>query len=178
LSLNLINQLINTTQRRLMGEWKHSFTILDLGQLDGSEWSASRPGRFSPEEIAPSAHCIRGWVDSRASLDAVENRKNFCPLRESNPNRPAHSPSLYQLSYPGSPRSSVQSILKVGWKAMLQKLYHLVCHKIKNRKNTETKEDNEQFHFLRYTTVYSVGSQPMMSPQSSGSKNKPIKKLA
>jgi hypothetical protein len=38
--------------------------------LAGGEWSASRPGRFTP-----GAHCIGGWVDSRAGLDNVEKKK-------------------------------------------------------------------------------------------------------
>jgi hypothetical protein len=28
----------------------------------GSEWSASRPSRFTPGESAPGTHWIRGWV--------------------------------------------------------------------------------------------------------------------
>jgi hypothetical protein len=30
---------------------------------DVGEWSASRPGRFSPRERVPGTHCIGGWVD-------------------------------------------------------------------------------------------------------------------
>jgi len=30
--------------------------------LYGSEWSASRPGRFTPEEITPGTHCTGGRV--------------------------------------------------------------------------------------------------------------------
>jgi hypothetical protein len=37
----------------------------------------------------------------RAGLDAVDKRKIF-PYCESNPGRPARSPSLYRLSYPDS----------------------------------------------------------------------------
>jgi hypothetical protein len=33
-------------------------------ELDGGEWSDSRPGRFTPGEIAPGTHWIRGWVTS------------------------------------------------------------------------------------------------------------------
>jgi hypothetical protein len=40
--------------------------------LAGGEWSASRPGRFSGGERAPSTHWIGGWVDPRAGLDDVE----------------------------------------------------------------------------------------------------------
>jgi hypothetical protein len=43
--------------------------------LDGGELSASRPGRFTPDEGAPGTHCIGGWVGPRADLDAVEYRR-------------------------------------------------------------------------------------------------------
>jgi hypothetical protein len=33
--------------------------------LARGEWSASHPGRFTPEERAPGTLCIGGWVDSR-----------------------------------------------------------------------------------------------------------------
>jgi hypothetical protein len=35
----------------------------------------------------------------RADLDVMKRRKISCPCRESNPGRPAHSPSLHRLSY-------------------------------------------------------------------------------
>jgi hypothetical protein len=38
--------------------------------LVGGEWSASRPGCFTP-----STRCIGGWVDPGAGLDDVENRE-------------------------------------------------------------------------------------------------------
>jgi hypothetical protein len=44
--------------------------------LDGGEWSASRPGRFTPGVRAPGTHLIGGCEDPRASLDAVAKRKN------------------------------------------------------------------------------------------------------
>jgi hypothetical protein len=43
--------------------------------LAGGEWSASRPGRFTPGERAPCIHWIEGWVDPRVGLDDVEKRK-------------------------------------------------------------------------------------------------------
>jgi hypothetical protein len=39
--------------------------------LDGGEWSASRPGRFTPRERAPGTHWIGGWVGPKAVPDAV-----------------------------------------------------------------------------------------------------------
>jgi hypothetical protein len=56
--------------------------------LDGGEWSASRPGRFTPKERACGTHWIGGSVDSRAVLDAVVKRKIPSPRRESNPRTP------------------------------------------------------------------------------------------
>jgi hypothetical protein len=49
--------------------------------LDGSEWSASRPGRFTPRERVPGTYWIGGWVDPRAVLDAVVERKIFIRTR-------------------------------------------------------------------------------------------------
>jgi hypothetical protein len=37
-----------------------------------SEWSASRPGRFTHGETAPGTRLIGGWVGPRDGLDAVE----------------------------------------------------------------------------------------------------------
>jgi hypothetical protein len=45
--------------------------FLDLGTSWG-EWSASRPGRFTPEERASGTHLIGGWVDPRIDLDDME----------------------------------------------------------------------------------------------------------
>jgi len=39
------------------------------------EWSASRPGRFTPEERDPGTHRIRGLVGRTAGLNAVAKRK-------------------------------------------------------------------------------------------------------
>jgi hypothetical protein len=54
--------------------------------------SASRPGRFTIGENASCTHRIGGSVGPRPSLGIVEKR-NICPCRESNPGRPARSPS-------------------------------------------------------------------------------------
>jgi hypothetical protein len=70
--------------------------------LDGGEWSASRPGRFTPKKKVTGGHWIGGWVGPRAVLDAVEKKKISCSCRERIPGRPARSQSLYLLSYPSS----------------------------------------------------------------------------
>jgi hypothetical protein len=49
--------------------------ILLASTLGGGEWSASRPGRFSPGERSHGTHWIGGWVDPRAGLGEVEKGK-------------------------------------------------------------------------------------------------------
>jgi hypothetical protein len=56
--------------------------------IDGGEWSASGPGRFTLKEGAPGTHWIGGWMGPRTVLDAVMKRKIPSPRRESNPRTP------------------------------------------------------------------------------------------
>jgi hypothetical protein len=58
---------------------------------DGGEWSASRPGRFTPSEGEPGTNSVGGWVGPRAVLDMVM-RKIPSPYRESNPRTPIVQP--------------------------------------------------------------------------------------
>jgi hypothetical protein len=65
--------------------------------LVGGEWSASRPGRFTPRERAPGTHWKAGWVGPRTSLDDM-GKKKISPLTglELQPLcHPACSQSLY-----------------------------------------------------------------------------------
>jgi hypothetical protein len=70
--------------------------------LVGCEWSASRPGRFTPREGAPGTYLIGGWVGPRAGLDDVEKRKFLTlPGFELRPlGRLARGLSLYRPRYP------------------------------------------------------------------------------
>jgi hypothetical protein len=52
-----------------VGVWTHIFLS---SALAAGERSASRPGRFTPDERAPGIYWIVGWVDPRASLDDME----------------------------------------------------------------------------------------------------------
>jgi hypothetical protein len=72
--------------------------------LARSEWSASRPCRFTPTEKAPYTNWIGGWVGPRAGLDDVEKRKflTLPGLELRPPGRPASRQLLYRLRYPGS----------------------------------------------------------------------------
>jgi len=40
----------------------YNFTHSLTSALDGGEWIASRPGRFTPRKKAPCTHWIGGWV--------------------------------------------------------------------------------------------------------------------
>jgi hypothetical protein len=71
--------------------------------LVGSEWSASRPGRFTFWERAPGTHWIGRWMGPRNSLDDVEKRKflTLPGLELRSFSSPARSQSLYRLRYNG-----------------------------------------------------------------------------
>jgi hypothetical protein len=76
----------------VLGEWRYRSAHSLTSGLDGGEWTASRPGRFTSRERAPSTHWIGGWVGSRAVLDAVSKRKISYPRRDSNPDHPIFQP--------------------------------------------------------------------------------------
>jgi hypothetical protein len=75
----------------VLGEWRYSCKNSLISAIDGGEWSASRPGRFTHRERAPGTHWIGGWVGPRATLDAVVKRKILSPRRDSN-----HRPSRWR----------------------------------------------------------------------------------
>jgi hypothetical protein len=66
----------------------HSFLT---SALDGSEYSASRPGRITPAERAPGTHWIRGWVGPRASLDTAGAKGKRTFIFPAGTGRPARS---------------------------------------------------------------------------------------
>jgi hypothetical protein len=65
-----------------VGLYLHAFLTSALG---GGEWSASRPGRFTPRERVPNTHWVGDWVGPKAILDTVVKRKIPNLRRESNP---------------------------------------------------------------------------------------------
>jgi len=68
----------------VLGNWKYSSTHSLTSVQDGSEWSASLPGRFTPRERDPDTHWIGGWMGPEAGLDAAVKRKFPRPCRDSN----------------------------------------------------------------------------------------------
>jgi hypothetical protein len=69
--------------------------------LDGGEWSALCPDRFTPRVRALGTHWIGGWVSIRAYLYAMEKRK-ILPMSGIEPRSSSPYPVTVQLSYPGS----------------------------------------------------------------------------
>jgi hypothetical protein len=51
--------------------------MFSTSALVSGEWSASRPGRFTPEEKAPITHWIGGSVGPRAGMGDVKKKKFF-----------------------------------------------------------------------------------------------------
>jgi hypothetical protein len=82
------------------GEWMYRSTFSFNSTLDGGEWSASRPGRFTAGERALSTY----WMNPRACLDDMMNLKflNLPGLEPRPLGRPACSHLLYLLRYCGS----------------------------------------------------------------------------
>jgi hypothetical protein len=69
-----------------MGEEEQLHAFL-TSELDGGEWSASRPGHFTLWEKSPGTHWTEDWVCTRAGLDAVAKIKNpiIAPARNGTP---------------------------------------------------------------------------------------------
>jgi len=52
----------------------HTMKAFLTSALDGGEWSASRPGRFTHRERVLDTHWIGGLVGPRVGLDAVSKK--------------------------------------------------------------------------------------------------------
>jgi hypothetical protein len=69
--------------------------------LYGANGQLHVPAALPLKERASVIYWVGGWLGFRAGMDAMEKKKISCPCRESIPDHPAHSLSLYRLSYPG-----------------------------------------------------------------------------
>jgi hypothetical protein len=65
-------------------EWRYISTHSLASELDTGEWSASRPGRFTPMKRTHSTLRIGGWVGPRSILETAVKGKIPSPRRESN----------------------------------------------------------------------------------------------
>ena len=78
------------------GEQMYSSTLPSTSALDG-EWSAPRPGRFTPAKDPVPIVQEAGWAPGPVWTGA----ENLAPTGIRSPDRPAGSESLYRLSYRG-----------------------------------------------------------------------------
>jgi hypothetical protein len=60
--------------------------------LEGGEWPASRPCRFTLGASAPGINWIGGWVGPRAGLNVIDVRKVHCPAKNRTPTPRSSSP--------------------------------------------------------------------------------------
>jgi len=79
----------------------------DRGTRSGQQHA---PAALYPRE-RPGTHFTGGWVGPRAGLDGCRKSR---PQRDWIPDRPAHSQSLYRLSYPAHNRSQYQGYFLGG----------------------------------------------------------------
>jgi hypothetical protein len=64
----------------VLGEWTYSSTHSLISVLDGGEWSASCPGRFTTSERALGTHWIGDWVGPQSRSGRGGEEKNSQPL--------------------------------------------------------------------------------------------------
>jgi hypothetical protein len=81
--ITLCTWLIKHYAMKAYGRENVLIHIFLISALVGGEWSASRPGRFTPGERAPGTHWIGRWLGPTDGLDDVEERK-FCLWWDSN----------------------------------------------------------------------------------------------
>jgi hypothetical protein len=91
--------------------------------LDGGEWSASRPGRFTPRERNPGTHWLRGWVGPSAVLDTVVKKKIPSPRRELNPRTPIVQPVAQSYT-----DWAITALHGYGYKVLIGKPNTLALH--------------------------------------------------
>jgi hypothetical protein len=84
----------------VLGEWRYNATHYLTLAVGGGEWSASRPGRFTPREGGHGTHWLGDWVGHRAVLDTVVKRRIPSPFQESNSRTLIVQPIAYSLYKP------------------------------------------------------------------------------
>jgi len=105
-------------------EQKHLSTLSIASALDAGGWSTSRPSRSLPMGKRPGTNCTGGWVGPRAGLDRCGKSRLH---RDSIPNRPARSQSLYRLSYLGPPLCIVLMYKVFQGRDITANVYQCVC---------------------------------------------------
>jgi hypothetical protein len=98
----------------VLGEWRYNATHSLTSALERGEWSASRPGRFTPRETDPGTHWIGSWVGPSARLDTVSKGKIPSPRQDSNPDHTIVQPVVSRYTdWPIPARGSTLDTRKV-----------------------------------------------------------------
>ena len=80
------------------GEQMYSSTLPSTSALDMGGWSTPHSGRFTSGKDPVPVVQEAGWAPGPIWTDV----KNLAPTGIRSPDRPAHSESLYRLSYRGT----------------------------------------------------------------------------
>jgi hypothetical protein len=98
--------------------------------LDASEWSASRPCRFTLGETVPCAYCIGRQVGSRAGMDFMKKRKSLVSIVNSThpPSSPASSlVAIQTMIYPDPIYTTVLLLISVVTQGRKFHKYKIYC---------------------------------------------------
>jgi hypothetical protein len=131
-----------------MGEWRYIFTILDLGTR--WRWVLS----FTPRPLYTRGKnlrgtlWIRGWVDHRAGLDAVEERK-ILPLRNRTPVVPSVVCRYTDWAIP-TPAVSIQTLITESLFEASTEKYKDVCYTVTV---TDSQHRRENLHATQLYVV-------------------------
>jgi hypothetical protein len=84
-----------------MGDRKYSSYCFLTSELEGGEWSASRPGRALPPGKEPPVPIVQeaGWAPEAVWTQRLEE-KSSASVGDRTPCRPVRSQTLYWPSYP------------------------------------------------------------------------------
>jgi hypothetical protein len=95
------------------GQWRYSSTHSLTSALDGGEWSASHPGRFTPKEAAPDNPLDRlGGPKSRSGHGGEEENSQTMPGLEHPIIQPVAQRYITELSRLLDGRILLKCILK------------------------------------------------------------------
>ena len=92
-------------------KWRYSYTLSLTLALDGGGWSMLCPGLFTPRKDPVPIVQEAGWAPGPVWKGA----ENLASTGIRSPDFPAHSESLYRLSYPGPLPGMVLPEIRNEW---------------------------------------------------------------
>jgi hypothetical protein len=133
-----------------MGEWVYRSHVFLTSAQVGGEWSASRPGRFSPKERAPGTHWIGGWAGPRDGLD--DGREKSWPYRDSN-----SDPSVVQSVANRYTDCVIPASIEVKMRGSIRLLPSpCLCHSVQSSTQTCLLISNKENMLQAYTSCFLI----------------------